>query len=179
LRTRPHLDCRLKRCLHCGILFFTERSNINRDDLRCPFGCATWHRRVSCIRRCAEYYRTEKGRSRKKALNRRRCLFSTVASPATSPPPDKADAPAEVPALESSAAKGGERVPYPAEAPILFFDMPAPIIRHIRMVTSMIEGRAVSLEEIRLMLHKVLRQHGLTKRRRFHYFVEQLNKGPP
>lgn len=53
------------------------------------------------------------------------------------------------------------------------------IIEHVRMVTSLIEGREVSLEEIKEMLKKKERQHSLTRRRKLDYIVEQLNKDPP
>lgn len=55
----------------------------------------------------------------------------------------------------------------------------APIIEHVRMVTSLIEGRFVSIDEIREMLKKISRQHSLTRRRRVDYLVQQLNKDPP
>ena len=54
-----------------------------------------------------------------------------------------------------------------------------PIIEHVRMVTSLIEGRFVSLDEIKEMLKKISRQHPLTRRRRIDYLVQQLNKDPP
>ena len=54
-----------------------------------------------------------------------------------------------------------------------------PIIEHVRMVTSLIEGREVSLEEIKEMLKKKSRQHSLTGRSELDYLVEQLNKDPP
>ena len=53
------------------------------------------------------------------------------------------------------------------------------IIEHVRMVTSLIEGREVSLEEIKEMLKKKERQRSLTRRRRVDYLVQQLNKDPP
>ena len=55
----------------------------------------------------------------------------------------------------------------------------APIIEHVRMVTSLIEGRFVRLDEIMEMLKKKERQHSLTRRLRVDYIVEQLNKSPP
>lgn len=55
----------------------------------------------------------------------------------------------------------------------------APIIEHVRMVTSLIEGREVSLEEVKWMLKKKERQHSLTRRRKLDYIVDQLNRSPP
>ena len=53
------------------------------------------------------------------------------------------------------------------------------IIEHVRMVTSMIEGREVSLEEVREMLKKKERQRSLTRQRRVDYPTQELNKDPP
>jgi len=47
------------------------------------------------------------------------------------------------------------------------------------MVTSLIEGRFVSLDEIKEMLKKISRQRSLTRRRWVDYLVQQLNKDPP
>jgi len=54
-----------------------------------------------------------------------------------------------------------------------------PIIEHVRMVTSLIEGREVSIEEIKEMLKKKGRQHSLPVQRRIDYLLDQLNKSPP
>jgi hypothetical protein len=53
------------------------------------------------------------------------------------------------------------------------------IIEHVRMVTSMIEGREVSLDEIKEMLKKKRRQHSLTGQRRVDYLDQHENKDPP
>lgn len=55
----------------------------------------------------------------------------------------------------------------------------ASIIEHVRMVTSLIDGREVRLEEIKEMLKKKERQHSLTRRKNIDYIVQQLNKSPP
>lgn len=54
-----------------------------------------------------------------------------------------------------------------------------PIIRYVRMATSLIEGRYVGIEEIERMLKAISRQHRLTRRRRIDYIIEKLNRGPP
>lgn len=54
-----------------------------------------------------------------------------------------------------------------------------PIVRYVRLVTSLIEGRWVSLEETEEMLSRIWRQRGLTRRRKVDYVVWQLNRGPP
>jgi len=129
----------------------TEASNVNRNDLGCPFGCSERHRRQEASRRSAAYYRSEKGRKRKQAQNRKRYLVITE--------------------------RDTEPVIVESEVPEAIGE--APIIEHVRMVTSLIEGRFVSLDEIKEMLKKISRQPPLTRRRRIDYIVQQLNKDPP
>jgi hypothetical protein len=153
LRTNPHLRHHLKRCCHCRIFFLTESSNIDRDDLGCPFGCSESHRRRAASVRSAAYYRTAEGRVKKRVLNQRRYLLR----------------PAQFfePQEQSAAA-------LPPEALCV-----EPIIEHVRMVTSLIEGRFVSLVEIVGMLEKKGRQHSLMHPLRMGYLPCQLNKRPP
>ncbi len=151
MRSKPHLRCYLKRCRHCRILFLTEPSNIERHDLGCPFGCSESHRRREASRRSAAYYRTDEGRGKKRALNRKRYLVIA----------------------------DDERAPVSEESEDRKESVVAPIIEHVRMVTSLIEGRFVSLDEVKEMLEKKERQRSLTRRRRVDYLVQQLNKDPP
>lgn len=53
------------------------------------------------------------------------------------------------------------------------------MVEHIRMATSLIEGRRVILEEILKMLSRALRQHRLGRMRRIDYIVGRLNKASP
>ncbi len=53
------------------------------------------------------------------------------------------------------------------------------LVEHVRMVTSLIEEREVSLKEILEMLTNVLRQHSIGRRKRIDYIVRYLNKSPP
>lgn len=55
----------------------------------------------------------------------------------------------------------------------------ARMVEHVRMVTSLIEGRKVSLDEILKMLSRVLRQHSIGRGKRIDYIVRYLNKNPP
>ncbi len=55
----------------------------------------------------------------------------------------------------------------------------APMVEHVRMVTSLIERRRVSLREIQEMLRRILRQHRLGNRKRIDYIVEHLNRASP
>lgn len=53
------------------------------------------------------------------------------------------------------------------------------MVEYVRMVTSLIEGRRVSLDEILKMLSRVLRQHSIGRRKRIEYIVGYLNRHPP
>lgn len=152
LRTGPDLRRHLKHCRHCRIFFLTYPSNEKRKDLLCPFGCSVAHRLVAAQERSVAYYRTKEGRMKKSALNRKRYLVYNN---------DKE--------IEQEAR----------EEEMCEEDRDESIIEHVRMVTSMIEGREVSLEEIKEMLKKKERQHSLTRRKKLDYIVDQLNKDPP
>lgn len=53
------------------------------------------------------------------------------------------------------------------------------MLNHVRMVTSLIEGRRVSAGEILKMLSRVLRQHSIGRRKKIDYIVGYLNKASP
>jgi len=53
------------------------------------------------------------------------------------------------------------------------------MVEHVRMVSSLIEGRRVSRREILEMLAKVLRQHSLGRRRKIDHTVAWLKEHPP
>jgi hypothetical protein len=56
---------------------------------------------------------------------------------------------------------------------------PRPIVEYVRMVTTLIEGRAVRLAEVLEMLTRVLRQHRMVRRRRIDQIIAQLHEHPP
>ena len=152
LRTNPELRPLLKRCKHCRIYFFTGPQNARRQDLRCPFGCREACRRQNSTRRSVAYYRKHK--DRKAELNRRRYLIS-----------EKADAEAKKDAERS-------RVKEPASEG----DVSASkIVKHVRLLVRLIEGRPVSLEEVLEMLARNRRQHRICRERRLDYIVRQIN----
>lgn len=68
----PTLSPQLKHCCRCGIDFFTAKCNVNRNDLRCPFGCREAHRKESSNKRSIEYYQTSEGKKKKKEQNNKR-----------------------------------------------------------------------------------------------------------
>lgn len=154
------------RCPCCGIFFLTHPCNLHqRGRIRCPFGCRSKYRRREALRRSAAYYRSPKGKERKKKLNQRRCLLS--ARPAgqgrTGGPKAKRAAPSKRPTRPT-----GKRL------------KPSPgILRHVRMVVSLLEGRRISRRQVLLTLAKILRQHTLTRRRKIDQAVFWLKKQPP
>jgi len=141
-RERPDLRPCIKRCKHCGILFFTHPRNAGRNDLRCGFGCREAHQREDSTRRSVEFHRKHK--VKKRALNQRRYLHSARAS---SPGPTAAGAAANT---------------------------PIPILKHVRLIVSLIEGRRVGLKEIMLLLAKKGRQRSIGSSRRRTYGVRRI-----
>lgn len=59
-------------CYGCGIPFLTSKYNQNRGHLRCPTGCWDRHDKADSRRRSVEYYKTDEGRGKKRALNQNR-----------------------------------------------------------------------------------------------------------
>jgi hypothetical protein len=136
LHDRPDLRPCLKRCRHCRVWFFTDPRNAGRNDLRCGFGWREAHRRANSTRRSVAFYR--KHPAKKRALNRRRYLLSAQASR---------------PLRKESRSAGGTVAPSGPRC------VPRPILKHVRMVVSLIERRRVSLEEVLRMLAQKGRQH--------------------
>ena len=52
------------------------------------------------------------------------------------------------------------------------------MVAHVRMVTSLIEGRKVSWEEILQMLERAVRQHSIGRERRVDYIVRHMKEHP-
>ena len=108
------------------------------------------------------YYRTEEGEYKKQLLNSKR---SKTAS--TSEQEKRAAVEEKRPAEEiSSEAHVGSG-----------FD--GGMVVYLAMVTSLIEGRAVSLKEVLEMLQRTVRQHSMARGKRADYVVWHLNKHPP
>jgi len=121
--------------------------------LGCPFGCRDAHRKQSSTRRSTEYYGSEVGKFKKKIQNGKR--GNGGARPNT-----------------SQAETGREVVPDGCR-----FD--AGMVGYVRMVTSLIEGRRVSRDEILRMLARAVRQHSMSRRRRIDYVLWRLMKNGP
>lgn len=53
--------------------------------------------------------------------------------------------------------------------------MCAPVLDHVRVVVSLIEGRRVGLEEVKRMLARNWRQHGMVRERRMDYILRHVS----
>ena len=155
LRAKACLRRRLTRCRHCRIFFLTHPSNTGRSDLGCPFGCKDEHRKRRSSERSVEYYRTSEGKFKKKMQNGKRT--KSKAKLISGNPPKEA---------RQDLALDGRR-----------FD--AGMMRYVRMVTSLIEGRRVSRDEILQMLARAVRQHSMARGRRIDYVLRYLMKNAP
>ena len=51
--------------------------------------------------------------------------------------------------------------------------------RYLRMVTSLIEDRRVSLMDILAMLERAVRQHSMGRRRKIDYILQYVNQRAP
>jgi hypothetical protein len=58
-------------------------------------------------------------------------------------------------------------------------DLDASVVEHVRMVTSLIEGRKVLRSEILQMLRRAMRQRSFARERRIDYVVRTLKEDPP
>jgi hypothetical protein len=109
-----------------------------------------------------EYYRTEAGRLKKRIQNGKR--NKARPTPERDKRPEEEEKPTEKEMLRGTQDGSG-------------FD--AGMVSYLRMVTSLIEGRRVSRDEIEKMLTRVMRQHSMACRRRVDYLVWFMNKNPP
>jgi hypothetical protein len=98
-----------------------------------------------------EYYNTEEGKTKKKLQNGKRRQSERV------------------PVVELDE-------PEPAREEIRW---DAGIVDYVRMVTSLIEGRPVSRQEILEMLERAMRQHRIVRRRRVDYVQAYLKENAP
>jgi hypothetical protein len=96
-----------------------------------------------------------------------------AASPAATPAPE----PMPEPAKENDHSQAGDDQAVNPAADL--GSWPSPLVEHVRVVSSLIEGRRVSVEEILAMLRKVLRQHSIGRRRKIDHVIDWLHKNPP
>jgi hypothetical protein len=149
LRSQPELRRCQTRCRHCRIFFLTHPRNASRRDLGCPFGCRKAHRRRQSSQRSTAYYQDAPGKEKKRQQNAKRRKTN------------------------------GPTTPPPAPAPEAALPWPRPILEYVCLVTSLIEGRAVSLAEVVEMLRRVMRQHRMVRTRRIDQIIAQLHEHPP
>ena len=151
MKIKPHLRKCLVRCKHCQIFFLTHPRNAGRTDLGCPFGCRKTHRKKSAIKRSVEYYQSPEGKIKKRHLNARRNN------------------------QESSRESTPDKIPVSDRKE--FVD--GTTLLHIQTATSLIEGRAVAMDDIIIMVKKILRQLSIDKRKRVAYINSYHGKIPP
>jgi hypothetical protein len=101
-----------------------------------------------------EYYRTKEGRLKKEIQNGKRGKVTSKAGLGDGK-------------TRRDLAVAGERR----------FD--APMVSYLQMVTSLVEGRRVSVCEILEMLARVVRQHSMARGRRIDYVLVHLRESAP
>lgn len=170
LCSKPHLKICLTRCRHCRIFFISDPRNAKRKDLSCPFGCQDAHCKESSTRRSVEYYRSEVGKIKKKFQNEKRLGRSSEARKAT-------EAVLEGTAVTASEPQERQRADGCEVEPGRFINWL--LVEYLRMLTSLLEARKVTLEEMVEMLRRVLRQHSMARQLRIDHIVFLLHKLPP
>jgi hypothetical protein len=187
-RTKPELRVCLKRCKHCGIFFPAHSLHAARRDLGCIFGCRAAHYRKESIRRSSEFYKGEAGRILKGYQNAARRNGKSVLigdagkSSRETRTSECAGAPpaAEPAAAAATASESPQSSPCPAFiAEALPRAADPDLIEDVRVVLSLIEGRPVSVEEIWVMLARVLSQRSIGARRKVDHTIAWLNDQPP
>jgi hypothetical protein len=131
----------------------THPRNAGRRDLRCPFGCKEAHRKRCSTQRSVEYYGTEQGKTKKKIQNGKRS--------------------------QGEARADHNRLPSGRQLEREGVRLDAVIVGYVRMVTSLIEERRVSENEVVEMLVRAMRQHSIARRRRMDYVLAYLKKNGP
>ena len=152
LRAKPCLRHYLTRCRHCRIFFLTHPCNAGRCDLGCPFGCREANRKRRSNQRSTEYYDTAEGKIKKKLQNGKRSQG------------------------EAKLPSGGRREEAGQDLVLDGCRFDSRMVRYVGMVTSLIEGRRVSMDEILRMLARAVRQRGMARGRRIDYVLRYLKK---
>ena len=196
LRTKPHLRPLLVRCQDCRIRFFTDPRNRGREDLRCPFGCRAAHARRSSRERSTAYNRTAAGKAKKKRYNANRRQRRSEPDPVE----EAETAVDETAVVQAATTQESVLAAAQVEAAAVAPDQPSEVkgvdvedvgrrladgefdggmVEYLRVTTRLIEGRAVSREEVLEMLRRVVRQHSFAGERRIDYVLRYLKEHPP
>lgn len=103
-----------------------------------------------------EYYRTDEGKGKKRIQNGKRSRGQAASGGAADP-------------QEGVSRREREGI----------IGLEAGLVGYVRRVTSLIEGRRVSVEEVMRMLVRALRQHSIAHRSRIDYVVAYLRANAP
>lgn len=175
----------------------------------CPFGCRQAHSKKCSKQRSKAFCGTENGKKAKKQHNSKRSKYwskpDSVPEPelqSVSPdpgqqrvPPEPAEhrespAPAEhyecaEPEVHSENSDRAEQrihsdlVESSVRPEVEEFEFDPAVVKYVRMVTSLIEGRDVSQAEIAEMLVRCMRQRSMGRERRIDYVLRHLTEHPP
>lgn len=178
LQAHPKLEPCVAHCVHCRIRFLSHPRNAGRGDLRCPFGCSRQHRRQRSTQRSSAYYRTARGKAKKKRLNARRCCYSCpVQQPIAPEAPIQQTATANEPPHNGLAPKAELRLGAVVLHEVGLLN--SPMLPYVRMVVSLIEGFEFSFRELVQLLRQAMRQHSIATRTRTEYVLRFLHEHPP
>lgn len=149
--SRPILKNSLVQCKRCHIPFITYFCNRGRSDLGCSFGCRDFLRAENSKIRSGAYYRTAKGKAKKKLLNQKRYLDTSenmeihTSHRATTRP-----------SLDQTDSKAHQIIPPRTPKPP---QQLAGQLIYLQGIVSLLEGRRFSLDEIVSLVEKIQRQH--------------------
>jgi len=192
LESDAALERRIKHCLDCGIRFLPAPQNANREDLRCPFGCAKRHRAHQSNLRVNAYRKTEAGKAKKDALNARR-YRGQPSPPCPLPHETSARASRSHEPSPRTCSRHAENatLPLPGESPVpLELDLDgvvldessiinSPMLPYIRTLIWILDGIRLSHVEVVQWLLQVQRQRSMAYRSRREYVLHFLHQHPP
>ena len=122
------------------------------------------------MERSTAYYKTPGGKVKKKHQNGKRSRRK--------PKPDASKAPEGRQAIPESRPPESA-VPESAVPESADLDFDPGMVEHLRMATSLIEGRRVTRDEVLQMLRRVMRQHSFAREKRIEYVLRNLKEKPP
>lgn len=192
LESHAFLRRLLKHCVHCGIEFLAAPQNANREDLRCPFGCAKRHRARQSNERVKAYRQTDIGKAKKDALNARR-YRRQPSPPRPLPHETSAREPRSCEPSPRTCSRHAENatLPLPGEPPVpLQLDLEgvvldessivnSPLLPYVRTLIWILDGIRLSHVEVAGWLRQVLRQRSMAYRPRRDYVLHFLRQHPP
>jgi hypothetical protein len=149
LRKKPQLRTCLCRCRQCRIFFLTDPRNV-------------WQRALlRCPFGCQIAHERQESTRRSTAYNRS---------------PEGKRKKSALNQRRGRILPPMELEPQPEPEPKIWDER---MVKYVRMVSSLLEGRWVSREEVLEMLAKQMRQHSMRRRRWVDYSIAWLNERPP